>query len=244
MFRTYVFLLSLMLSGSALAFTSADHHFVIGVSAGPTWVTGNQQQTINLEPDVTKTYTANDSDSTFASGGLFVGCQHALIAAHQPLLGQLGVSIESAGSAKLRGDIWEDGDPDFDNFNYKYKVHHTHVVLQGRLVGNYHTFFQPYFLGGVGVGFNDAHAFTIYPNISEEVAAPGFKSHTTTTFTYTLGIGLQTLLWAHLQAALGYEFADWGKVQLSRAPGQTTGHGVGVNHLYAHQLQFSLFYTV
>lgn len=248
MFRTSVIFISCILSGNALAVAAdqavSDNHFFIGLSAGPTWVTGNQTQAINLQPDIVKTYTADNQSSAFASAELFAGWQKALSFIRQPLLGQLGVSIVGAGNATLQGDIWEDSDSAFDNFNYTYKVNHTHIAIKGRLVGNYNTLLEPYISASVGVGFNHAYDFTISPKISQEVAAPGFQSNTTTTFTYTLGIGLQVSLTPQLQAAIGYEFADWGKIQLARAPGQTVNQGLTLNHLYGNELQLALFYAV
>jgi opacity protein-like surface antigen len=250
MFRKIIILSGMMLSSSVLAETASaitgTGQFVLGLSAGPTWETGNKKQTINLEPDVAKTYTANDDSNTFPSAELFIGWQNlwATRLIDQPLISQLGISIAGAGNARLSGDIWEDADPDFNNYNYDYKINHTHVAVKGRLIGNSCLSFEPYISGSVGVGFNHAYDFSIKPKIVEEVAAPPFTSNTTTTFTYTLGVGLQKSFSPQLQAAIGYEFADWGKTQLSRGVGQTSNQGLSLSHLYAHQLQVSLFYNV
>ena len=102
---------------------------------------------------------------------------------------------------------------------------------------------QPYVSGSLGVGFNRAHDFTITPKIFEEVPAPNFTDNRTTAFTYTLGIGVQKALTTNWQAGIGYEFANWGKSQLGRAPGQTLNSGLHLSHLYTNQLQFSLSYV-
>lgn len=217
-------------------------HFFLGVSPGLTWVTGNKTQTIFLEPDVEKTYTANNGNSNIPSGEIFLGWQKSFLALNQSLISQLGISVVEAGTAKLSGDIWEDADPDFDNFTYNYKINHTHVALKGRLVSNSDLAFQPYISGSIGVGFNNAHAYSSQAIVDGEIPAPPFNSNTTTTFIYTVGIGLQKALTTNLQVALGYEFADWGKTQLSAADGQTVNQGLTLNHLYANQLQLSLFY--
>lgn len=241
-------LISLMLPISALAMTanqiSADNHYVVGLSAGPTWIAGNKTQTINLEPDVIKTYTGHNKDNTFATGEFFLGWQKAVCPFSQSFVGQLGVSVVAAGNAELNGSIWEDADPAFDNYSYLYKVNHTHVALKGRLVGAYDTIVEPYVSASVGVGYNHAYDFQINPYITEEVPAPAFKSNATTTFTYTLGIGIQKALSSSWQAAIGYEFSDWGQVKLSPATGQVTNQSLTLSHLYGNELQISLFYTV
>lgn len=218
--------------------------WVTGLSAGATWTTGNKKQTFNLQPDVIKTYTADSNDHVFPSAELFVGLQTSLSLMQQSLLGQLGISIAGAGHAELSGDIWEDADATFDNFNYAYKVNHTFVGIKGRLTGNCNRLVEPYISASVGAGYNHAYDFKIDAKISEEVPAPPFGSHTQTSFSYTVGIGLQKSFTPQLQAALGYEFSDWGKTELSRATGQTLNKGLMLNHLYAQQLQLSVFYLV
>jgi opacity protein-like surface antigen len=245
-----VLVLGILLSNSVFAVMKDEmppaNQWVIGVSPGLGWISGNQTQTINLEPDVAKTYTAGDSNTSFPSGEIFVGWQRQWFvpAIKHALISQLGLSVAAAGYATLTGDIWEDADPAFNNFSYNYKVSHAQVALKGRLICDANFIVQPYISGGLGVGFNRAYDFTITPKDTAEVAAPPFNSNTTTTFTYSVGIGLQKSVTPHLQVALGYEFADWGKTQLSRASGQTVNQGLSLNHLYSQQVLLSLFYVV
>lgn len=239
-------LIGIFFSINLLADPVENHQLLIGLSAGPTWTSGNKTQTFNLQPEVEKTYTADHNSSVFPSVELFIGWQKplSLQLIVQSLMGQLGFALAGAGNAKLTGDIWEDADPDFNNYAYNYKVSHLHAAVKGRLIGHCNRLFEPYISGGIGVGFNRAYDFTINPKIVEEVAAPPFKSHTTTTFIYSLGLGIQTNLNSNLQAAIGYEFSDWGKTKLARASGQTQNQGLALNHLYAQQIQLSLFYIV
>lgn len=247
MFKMMMVLASILLSGSVWASgMPANLPLVIGLSAGPTWISGNKTQTISLEPDVIKTYTATNLSSAVPSVELFVGVQQSWFTSliKQPLIGQLGASIVDAGNVEQGGDIWDEADPAFNNANYTYKVNHAHLAIKGRLICDGSQMFKPYISASIGVGFNHAYDFSTYPTNTAEVVPPSFASNTTTTFTYTLGIGLQTSFTTQLQAAIGYEFADWGQIQLSRAAGQTTNQGLALNHLYANQLQLSLFYTV
>jgi len=250
MLKIIIILFGLILSSSVFAVAksemSSGNQLVIGLSPGLTWVSSNKTQTLNLQSDIAKTYTADNNTSFFPGAEIFIGWQKPWLAnfIRQSLISQLGISIAGAGNAKLSGDIWEDADPNFNNSSYNYKVNHTQVALKGRLIRHSSCTFEPYISASVGVGFNHAYAFSIQPKITEEVAAPPFNSNTTTTLTYTLGVGLQKSLTTHLQAAIGYEFSDWGKTQLARAAGQTLNQGLTLNHLYAQQVQLSLFYIV
>jgi opacity protein-like surface antigen len=94
----------------------------------------------------------------------------------------------------------------------------------------------------LGIGFNNAHDFQNTPLISQAVTMPNFASNTDTSFTYTLGVGLQKALNSHWQVGAGYEFADWGQSQLSSASGQTLNSGLSLNHLYTNGVLFNLTY--
>ncbi|WP_058476489.1 outer membrane protein [Legionella steigerwaltii] len=210
---------------------------VITLSLGPAWTDSGETNTFFLQPDVEKKYTANENTSTLFDGEVFYGLQHALNAS---FTGQLGLAVAATTNAKLKGDVWEDADPEFDNFFYTYKINHTHIAAKGKLIGNFNVLVNPYLSGSLGVGFNRAHDFTITPKIVEEVPAPEFTSNTHTAFSYTVGVGVQKEFYSRWQFGIGYEFADWGKSNLGRAPGQTLNNGLSLNHLYTNELQFSL----
>lgn len=103
---------------------------------------------------------------------------------------------------------------------------------------------QPYISASLGIGFNDAYNFTITPTTFAAIATPPFSSTTTTSFTYTLGIGVQRMLSPHWRVGMGYEFADWGATQLGRADGQTLNHRLSQGHLYTNGIQLNVTYHV
>lgn len=205
--------------------------FVATISAGPVWESGGKTQTFYLAPEIEKTYAANKSTKTLADGELFVGMQKPLY--HQ-VQGQLGVAVATTDDARLSGEIWDDADPQFNNYIYSYKIRHTHVAIKGKLLAERWYFVIPWISGSIGVGFNEAHRFTNTPTIFEAVTNPNFASNTKTTFSYTVGAGVQKTLTKNWQVGIGYEFADWGKSQLHRALGQTLGDGLALNHLYTN----------
>lgn len=250
MLKKVIALYCIILPVNALAGTlgkaSIGNHYVMGLSAGPTWGSGNKTQTFYLQPDIEKTYAADKQHNTFTGAAFFFGRQLPLNVPFfdKSLVAQLGVTLAIAGNAKLTGDIWEDADPDFNNYNYNYKINHRHMAIKARLINNSGYFVAPFISASAGVGFNRAYDFTITPKISSEVAAPAFKNHTKAAFSYALKIGLQKSFSTKLHAAIGYEWADWGRVNLSRANGQRLNQGLTLKHAYAQQLQFALFYII
>ncbi|RUR08544.1 outer membrane protein [Legionella sp. km772] len=233
------------LTASALAGTmgpvtqQSDWTWVGSFSAGPVWENGGSTQTFYLTPEIEKSYVANRSTNTLFDGEVFLGMQKIF---SQTLQGQLGVAVAATSNANLSGVIWDDADSQFDNFTYRYTIQHTHVAVKGKLLVDKGYWLIPWISASLGVGFNNARSFNGEPIIFEAVETPDFASHTQTSFTYTLGAGVQKALNQHWQVGVGYEFADWGKSQLGRAREQTQNSGLTLNHLYTNGILFNLTY--
>lgn len=209
------------------------------ISIGPVWGFGARTQTLELAPDIVKTYTADNSNNAIFDGEVFLGIQKIL---SQKLQGQLGIAVGATSNATVDGHIWDDADPEFDNFIYNYKIQHTYVAVKGKLLAELGFVVMPWVSVGLGVGFNDAHGFHNTPTIFEALRNPNFASHTETTFTYIVGAGVQKALNEHWQVGVGYEFADWGKSHLGRAEGQTLNTGLSLNHFYTNGVLFNATY--
>ena len=245
--KSFVLVLSAsLLTGNALAgsmgpITQQSNWTWVGTfSAGPVWQNGGTTQTFSLTPTIEKTYAANQSTNALFDGEVFVGLQKTL---SQMLQGQFGLAVAATSNASLPGVIWDDADPEFANLAYNYKLQHTHVAVKGKLLADAGYWLTPWISASLGVGFNNAHSFNNTPLIFEAVPNANFSSHTQTSFTYTLGAGIQKALSAHWQVGAGYEFADWGQSALHRALGQTMGSGLGLNHFYTNGLLLNLTYT-
>lgn len=218
---------------------SKDWTWVGSVAAGPIWARGGETQTLYLTPEIEKTYAARKSTNAIASGELFVGIQKSLTS---QWLGQLGLAAATTGNTKIQGVIWDDADPQFDNYSYQYKVRNTLVALKGKLLFDNGHWVMPWVSASLGVGFNRAHDFTNTPLIFEALPNNNFTNHTKTAFTYKLGAGVQKSISEHWQLGVGYEFADWGKSELSRSMGQTMNSGLALNHLYTNGVLLNLTY--
>jgi opacity protein-like surface antigen len=238
-------LLSLALSHDVLAGTMGTSpdplRPVVTLSLGPVWTDPGKTQTIILQEDLPQTYTSNRQANTLFGGELFAGFQAPLFNRFQV---QFGLAVAATTSANLSGDVWQDADPEFDNFVYSYKISHTHVAMKAKLLSDFRGIVQPYISASVGPGFNHAYHFSSTPKIDEVVEEAPFNPRTLASFTYTLGAGLQKSFYNHWAIGAGYEFADWGRSKLARAFDQTLDTGLRLNHVYTHQLQISLTFIV
>jgi opacity protein-like surface antigen len=219
---------------------SEEWTWVGSIAAGPVWARAGETQTFYLAPDIEKTYVAGKSNNAIAAGELFVGIQKAC---SSQWLGQLGLTAAITGNARLQGVIWDDADPQFDNYSYEYKIRNTRIAVKGKLLLDKGYWLMPWVSASLGVGFNRAHDFMNTPLIFEAVPNANFTDYTKTAFTYTLGAGVQKPLNDHWQVGAGYEFADWRKSELDRAFGQTLNTGLTLNHVYTNGVLFNLTYV-
>lgn len=215
---------------------------VLEINVGTIWTSPGETQTFYLQPDVQKTYEANPTQQTLAEGEIFGGWQTYLDRKAQ-FTGQFGLSFAGTSLAHLNGNIWEDADPEFNNYTYAYQVGLMRLALKGKLLSNKYRMVLPYVSGSVGIGFNRAQNFVITPIIIEEVPAPFFTNSTQVSFSYSVGAGFQKSFHKHFQAILGYEFVDWGKSQLGNALGQTLNTGLKLDHLYTNGVKIGVQYT-
>ena len=244
--ESFVFVLSAsLLTGSVLAGTMgsagslSNRTWVGTLSMGPVWENGGATQTFYLAPGIEKSYIASQSTNALFDGEVFLGLQKTFT---QTLQGQLGLAVVATSNANLSGVILDDAEPSFNNYIYNYQLQHTHVAVKGKLLADRGYWLIPWVSVSLGVGFNSAYSFQNTPTLFEAVTLPNFASHTETTFTYTVGAGVQKALSTHWQVGMGYEFADWGKSKLGRAQAQTLNSGLGLNHLYTNGVLFNLTY--
>lgn len=209
-------------------------------SAGPVWEQGADTQTFYLTPSIEKTYAPNTSARGLFNGEIFLGLQKTLTST---IKSQLGLAAGRTSKANIRGEIWDEADPEFNNHVYSYTIQHTQVALKGKLLKDISHKLIPWVSGSLGVGINKANSFNNTPLICGAAPNPNYTAQTKTSLTYTLGAGIQKALNQHVQVGLGYEFEDWGRSELGRASEQTLNKGLGLSHFYTNGLLFNFTYV-
>ena len=240
--RKILFLVGALYFNSVAAGTMGNKEFtqwnyVVTLDLGPAWSTPGQTQTLLFLPNFPQTYVNKSTNGALGNGEIFLGLQRDITAT---LIAQMGLALAVTTPLQLKGDIWQDNDPEFNNFNYSYNISHSHIAIRGKLLKDMRYSIQPYVSGSLGVAFNHAYHFISRPKLLEVALEPPFHSNTNTAFTYTLDLGLQKKLNKNWYFGIGYEFADWGQTDLGRASSQESGTGLQLNHVYTNGLQFYL----
>lgn len=212
---------------------------VISFSIGPAWSSQGSTQTLFLQSDIFKTYVNSSASTPFGSGELFFAGQRQL--SHDIAL-QIGLVVGASGDHEFTGEIWEDGNSTFNNYTYQYYAQQIRFAAKAKLSKSIASHCQIYTAASLGLGLNRSHDYTSTPRISQAVALPNFTDNTHDSLSYSLELGVQKTYRKHWVFGAGYQFIDWGKLSLARAPAQTVGTGVKEPHLYSHSAQFTLSY--
>jgi opacity protein-like surface antigen len=121
-------------------------------------------------------------------------------------------------------------------------VQHTHLAVKAKFLLDLVYWFTPWLSCSFGAGINKASSFSSTPRIFEAVPTPSFDTHTLTSFTYTVGAGIQKPLDEHWQLGIGYEFADWGKNRLAQGPYQIYNTGLSIDNFYTNSILLNITY--
>lgn len=99
----------------------------------------------------------------------------------------------------------------FNNYVYRIDTSNQSISLLGKTqIIRWHQL-TPYLSGSVGVALNQVGDYSEIANVGVTPrTTPGFKSHTNSEFTYTLGLGIDWALGDELSLSFGYEFQHLG----------------------------------
>lgn len=208
-------------------------------SVGPDFTNAGQAQTLTLLPPYQNHYTAEDTGKAVADTGLFLGVERMF---SNRLFAQLGVSGYVDSDFTPKGHVWQFNSPLFDNLTYLYHIHHTRVMVEGKLLTNYpsHPDILPYFSWQLGVAFNQTSGYQETPLIPDVPPTAPFAGSNQSAFAYGVGLGIDYNLNQHVRLGLGYQFADLGSASLGVTAAEAIASTLVVPHLYTNQLRFQL----
>ena len=244
------------LAGSRMRdyYNESSWPIVATLSVGPGWARPGETQTLTLQPQIEKAYVPNPTSralrfvnttkhtDTLAAGEFFLGLYGDV---NSVVEGQLGLAFGMSSQARLGGTIYEDADPAFNNYSYSYKIRNSRIGVKIKAL--YKTGYYDviaYLSGCAAVGTNNSARYRIAPLLDTEVPSPFFSNNNSTTLSYNFAVGVEAPVDPNWRVGLGYEYANWGKSQLARAPEQTVGSGLTLGNLRVQELMVSLTYIM
>jgi opacity protein-like surface antigen len=218
---------------------------IFTLTGGVAFAKIGQTQTLTMTNDFSLyNYAANGSYSRQAIWGAFVGTEFLI---HPMLnlavgLGYYQPSVFSSGNGVLTQGI---DVPSSNHYLYNYNVKSQQLLVEGKLLWRVHDYFHPFISVGLGAAFNTAYAFQaqVPPFLT---FTPQFKSNTTSSFSYSIGIGMDVDIQKNWRLGASYRFNDLGKASLGAGYIDVTPFTpvLSQQNLYAQEVVAQLSYLV
>ena len=213
---------------------------VVSLFGGVAGLSSNNSQTFHGTDDEIFVYNYNGQDTSTTTGfvGVFFGAEHQL--SYPGLFIDAGLEYDYFGHGKASGMNSVGIEPGTSTlYQYNYNIQSQQVLAVAKLFATANLSalpshpFYPYVSVGLGAAFNDASQFNTSTEETGSVnLTPTFKSRSTTDFSYTLGLGVDTNVNQHVRVGVGYRFSDFGNASLS--------NGAIVFNQYRYPTSFSL----
>lgn len=187
-----------------------------------------------------------DENETSAQGiwGGFIGTE---IPIRQYLALDIGLGYYQPGeNFKVKGRLTQGPDSEsIDKFKYGYKVIIRQLLGEAKLLWMASRCWHPYFSFGLGASFNESYDYFV-TNPMFITFSPDDTSHSNTSFSYNLGVGVDVDLAKQWRFGVGYRFSDFGKTSLGSGHIDTvpTPQTLSKSNIYANELIAQLTFVL
>lgn len=219
----------------------ASLHQVISLGIGSDRVNLALTKNIDFMSPFQNTYTSSSSYDTQQVAGLFYGFENAF---RDNCAWQLGIGYYQNSAFTSQGNVYQFADPAFNNLRYNFQIISRRVLLEGKLLHTFKTLFHPYLTMGMGESINRAYAYKEDPITSDGVPmSQPFANHTTHSFTYSAGLGIDVDITKNVRIGASYRYLDLGRAGLNPSPLQQGNNRLSYNHLHTNELLMQLTYV-
>ncbi|CEG56270.1 outer membrane protein [Legionella fallonii] len=182
-------------------------------------------------------YNGVNSSKTTGLVGVFLGVEPTL--SYTNFFLQAGLEYSYFGNTSLYGSNTVGIEPETSTaYQYQYTLQTQQLLAVGKFFKKTHFpktnhILYPYLSIGLGVAFNQAKNYQAFTNETGSInITPSFADHSNTSFSYSLGVGIDSPIDQHIRIGVGYKFSDFLRANL--------GNGQVVINQYAYPVLFSL----
>jgi opacity protein-like surface antigen len=130
---------------------------------------------------------------------------------------QTGVSYYQSSPFSSEGILTQDTlEITPDVFEYHFKVRTYQFLWENKLLTEWKERYHPYISVGLGAAINRAENYTTDPQ-AFYTFTPEYENNTETSFSYSIGAGVDYDVTEHFRVGLGYRITDLGKVGLENS---------------------------
>jgi opacity protein-like surface antigen len=223
-----------------------NYHPIVTFSAGAAFV-NDVSQSKNIPPHDGVlsffNYAYHTEYQTQAIYGATIGTE---MYANKQWSLQTGLSYYRLPNVVARGTVHQGIDaPSSNTYSYRYAVIGNQILVEGKLLYNicrYH----PYLSLGVGAAVNEMNNYSVNIQPPFTTFSNQFADHTTTSFSYNIGLGIDFDVAPNTRFGVGYRFADFGKAETGKAmiDNVPTTNKLTTEHVYAHEVLAQLSFDI
>jgi opacity protein-like surface antigen len=196
---------------------------------------------LNPLTDENYTYTPQNNSKTKAMFEFFIGSEFY---PYPDWMLQAGIAYAQANTFQVKGTLTQGVDSlSSEQYGYHFNVSLHQLLAQSKLMYVFQESFYPYFLMGLGTSFNKSSNYgTTVP--ATLALTREYSNNTAHSFTYQLGLGLDTQILSSARLGISYRYVDFGHVSLGSVKlGQPFGEGtLSQSNLYGNEILLQLTY--
>ncbi|MCH9756982.1 MAG: hypothetical protein K0U37_07325 [Gammaproteobacteria bacterium] len=209
-FALLPFLLLLCCSSSLLSASTITPTYVLGLDVGPSITQPLGNQTTFTAGYSTFNYSKNPNASYPLQYGISL-YKSTPINMLNTL--QWGISYQRFTKMLANGIFSQGISPPYSPFTYTYSVKNAQLLAEAKWLHQWRHVYYPYFLGGIGPGFNTLKGYKT--NVPDYLTVtPVYQNKTTYAFSYNLGLGIDKLIASNMTIGIGYRFSNLGHLGL------------------------------
>lgn len=205
----------------AVATAENYNGFYLAPEIGLSFARVGQSQLWNLDPIIKRRFIDNNYNSDATTLGLGLG-YGLLINKDKNILLQLGVGFYNSSNYTSRGHIWDDDNPNFEDFSYQYNFSSTRLMFEPRIMFRTDSLLSPFVSGGIGWARNRASNYQEIVLNDNELPERLFASDHKENFAWELGAGIAYKITENLSMNFAYKFVNLGEGHLGGFVDQTT----------------------
>jgi opacity protein-like surface antigen len=198
-----------------------------------------------VNPDTDSFYNYSKTNQTQFNGqfAVFVGDRWQI---GFPWQIDAGLSYTQTGDLSTKGTLTQGADVlSEDIYSYKFKIQSRQVEVKGKIAYAYPGVVIPYITLGLGMAINTAKDFSTTAPAFQAITR-SYPSNTSSSFTWTVGLGTEYALNANTRLGIGYEFSNNGSVAFgsSNITGIPASGTISQTHFYTHSVMAHVSYFI
>jgi len=238
--KNFLFFLTLVPAAALASITSFNGQYSVGLDMGLARPTNIGRSTVFPLGFSTYLYGSNTSDIDSLFTGISVS---KTLKMDSPDILRIGVSAHYISGMNAEGNLQQGISPPYYPSKWSYSIDSFQYLLDVKWSRPVRSQYFPYIYLGLGMASNRAYDYaTTIPDWL--TATPEYKSHTTHSFAWSLGLGVDYSVMPRLSLGFGYRFMNLGKVGLG--PGFIQGSNAGTrltqpnlyNNIFLAQLNY------